>query len=1754
MKKMGLVASRLCATTIHIITQLHLARSPDENLLKLLAIDGFMICVWLQTDSGGWALETMIDIEDGLWSLCPRIPARTRPNVLVEFQRSGKRNGDVVLLETLHMETADMAVLLESLHKLKHLRYLALVNADISILPGNIGKMKLLQFLVLVGCTELVNLPDSIVKLGQLRLLSLPEASMVPRGFSGLTNMRRLTMFRAHMDGDWCSLDELGPLSQLRFLELHQLENVSTASFAANARLGEKMHLIRLLLYCTSKMRYDGLVKKKEGVSDEEQQRIEKVFNKLCPPPGVEYLEINGYFGRQLPSWMMSTSMVPRNNLKTILFDDLACCTQLPNGLCQLPSLQFLQVSRAPCIKHVGTGFLQAAATSFPRLNEMILDGMVEWEEWEWEEQVQAMSRLEKLVLNRCRLRHVPPGLASNATSLKILALEHVKHLSYIERFPSVVELTVNGCPDLESITNLPNVQKLTIVNCPKLKVLERIASLERLLLRDYNMEKLPEYMRDIKARHLQLFCRLWLLSAVAAGQSGIEWDKFSHMEHVKAYSGDVDNQRKWYVLYTRGDNCKLDSNISSSTIFEETLSSCMVDQQGFESLYRMRRSTFSYVCSLVRIPFFEDMIAREPTFVDGRVLSLHDGVAIAPRVLNSGEPPKIVGSSLGVNESIVSLVTQRFVEAMWEPAFNHMRWADAKMEKVKRKFDKIHGLPNCCGVVHTTHITFGSQNHEPGDQQNDDRLMLVVDPDLKFTDTQLGSQNQLSVLHDSWFFESCQQGTLLNGSKLKFSDGLELSDGLEVGEYIIGDAGYPLRPWLLTPYELENGLSVSYAKVEFNRRHSASTAATLRALTRLKDTWKCLQGEGWHPNNQREMNRTIGACCILHNIVIDMEEGGGMLSNQEEKYMEQVRQLAEEDAVRVRDALSQYMINSGVHPMAAEEEREGVAAASGSGEENKEPQTSDQGKEKASGNGGRVMLSGWPGSTRMEKIKHKFEKIHGLPNCCGVAHTALITFGSQNRGHGENGSVLTKFVIDLDMRFVDIWLDCDLLKFFEEGALLNGIHRLNGSSLKLSDGLEVGEYIIGDAGYPLRPWLLTPYELENGLSVSDAKVEFNRRHSASTAATLRALTRLKDTWKCLQGEGWHPNNQREMNRTIGACCILHNIVIDMEEGGGMLSNQEEKYMEQVRQLAEEDAVRVRDALSQYMINSGVHPMAAEEEREGVAAASGSGEENKEPQTSDQGKEKASGNGGRVMLSGWPGSTRMEKIKHKFEKIHGLPNCCGVAHTALITFGSQNRGHGENGSVLTKFVIDLDMRFVDIWLDCDLLKFFEEGALLNGIHRLNGSSLKLSDGLEVGEYIIGDAGYPLRPWLLTPYELENGLSVSDAKVEFNRRHSASTAATLRALTRLKDTWKCLQGEGWHPNNQREMNRTIGACCILHNIVIDMEEGGGMLSNQEEKYMEQVRQLAEEDAVRVRDALSQYMINSGGAVIGQHSIKLSSAFHHCSWPGSTRMEKIKHKFEKIHGLPNCCGVAHTALITFGSQNRGHGENGSVLTKFVIDLDMRFVDIWLDCDLLKFFEEGALLNGIHRLNGSSLKLSDGLEVGEYIIGDAGYPLRPWLLTPYELENGLSVSDAKVEFNRRHSASTAATLRALTRLKDTWKCLQGEGWHPNNQREMNRTIGACCILHNIVIDMEEGGGMLSNQEEKYMEQVRQLAEEDAVRVRDALSQYMINSGVHTTAAEEEKEAAVVVACASGPGDENKEQTSDRGNEKTHDNGSKG
>jgi hypothetical protein len=489
-------------------------------------------------------------------------------------------------LRALHVEVANFDALAESLSRLKHLRYLSIKRTNTSRLPENIGKMKFLQHINLWGCKSLLKLPASISKLQRLRYLNIFGTSIkyIPKGFSGLTSLRKLYGFPADMYGERCSLEELGPLSHLMNLTIRSLENVSSSSCATKARLHEKEHLTLLSLECTSKLGDDDcqIIEEKEGISENEQRQIEEVFDELCPPSSLENLVINGYFGQGLPRWMKSTEVAPAPllSLRILMMNDLACCTELPNGLCQLPYLELLQIVHAPVIKRVGTEFLEPnhnfhnhsqVGALFPRLSELNFEGLVEWDEWEWEEQVKAMPTLDTLKLRNCKLRHVPPGLAFHARSLKKLFIYDVKHLSSLENFSSVVHLDVFQNTDLERISNLPKLQKLVIVKCPNLKILEGMPSLQRLNLLDYDMETVPRYMQDVNPRHLLLDCSLSLLSCIAAGKSGPEWDKFSHIQQVKAYAVDEGISRKRHVVYTR-DPSRFETNISPASIVQGKL------------------------------------------------------------------------------------------------------------------------------------------------------------------------------------------------------------------------------------------------------------------------------------------------------------------------------------------------------------------------------------------------------------------------------------------------------------------------------------------------------------------------------------------------------------------------------------------------------------------------------------------------------------------------------------------------------------------------------------------------------------------------------------------------------------------------------------------------------------------------------------------------------------------------------------------------------------------------------------------------------------------------------------------------------------------------------------------------------------------------------------------------------------------------------------------------------------------------------
>ncbi|KAK8778570.1 hypothetical protein V5799_020088 [Amblyomma americanum] len=90
---------------------------------------------------------------------------------------------------------------------------------------------------------------------------------------------------------------------------------------------------------------------------------------------------------------------------------------------------------------------------------------------------------------------------------------------------------------------------------------------------------------------------------------------------------------------------------------------------------------------------------------------------------------------------------------------------------------------------------------------------------------------------------------------------------------------------------------------------------------------------------------------------------------------------------------------------------------------------------------------------------------------------------------------------------------------------------------------LQGGEFLLGDSGYPLEPWLLTPVPGHPSLASSEGL--FNSAHSSMRSVVERAIGVLKSRFRCLQR---YRTLQYEPERAafiIGACAALHNLCLN---------------------------------------------------------------------------------------------------------------------------------------------------------------------------------------------------------------------------------------------------------------------------------------------------------------------------------------------------------------------------------------------------------------------------------------------------------------------------------------------------------------------------------------------------------------------------------------------------------------------------------
>ncbi|GBG74086.1 hypothetical protein CBR_g17797 [Chara braunii] len=94
---------------------------------------------------------------------------------------------------------------------------------------------------------------------------------------------------------------------------------------------------------------------------------------------------------------------------------------------------------------------------------------------------------------------------------------------------------------------------------------------------------------------------------------------------------------------------------------------------------------------------------------------------------------------------------------------------------------------------------------------------------------------------------------------------GAMLHGGRHIGRYMLGDQGYPLLPWLMTPF---GRFAVTSADRAFDVSHSAVRSCIERTFGRLKAVWRNFIRR--HICNLKTVCKEFMAVCILHNLMID--------------------------------------------------------------------------------------------------------------------------------------------------------------------------------------------------------------------------------------------------------------------------------------------------------------------------------------------------------------------------------------------------------------------------------------------------------------------------------------------------------------------------------------------------------------------------------------------------------------------------------------------------------------------------------------------------------------------------------------------------------------------------------------------------------------------------------------------------------------------------------------------------------------------
>ena len=269
---------------------------------------------------------------------------------------------------------------------------------------------------------------------------------------------------------------------------------------------------------------------------------------------------------------------------------------------------------------------------------------------------------------------------------------------------------------------------------------------------------------------------------------------------------------------------------------------------QEFKQRFRLSKRKAS-----VLIQYFEPRLKAQRT--GRRYISPALQVLIALRYYATGSHQRIVAECLGVSQPTVCRVIQRVSRliARLKPKFIFMP-VQREHGFIKREFQQMGDFPSVLGCIDCTHIPIKKPSENAANFYCRKgfyslNVQLVTDSRLRIRNVVCrwgGSTHDSRIFENSSLQDYCENGHL-NGC-------------------LLGDQGYPCRPYLLTPFMRP----ATEPEERYNASHIRTRNSIERAIGVMKSQFRVLSHDSKLRLKLEHSTIVVISVCILRNISIN--------------------------------------------------------------------------------------------------------------------------------------------------------------------------------------------------------------------------------------------------------------------------------------------------------------------------------------------------------------------------------------------------------------------------------------------------------------------------------------------------------------------------------------------------------------------------------------------------------------------------------------------------------------------------------------------------------------------------------------------------------------------------------------------------------------------------------------------------------------------------------------------------------------------